>query len=221
MAKQRATVPADAWSHSEGERGLTVRVAEAWDKGGQVYLWRTVGRKPVKRALSEYLGQKEPFMLRNARGEILAGQRKRAIDAAKACVADLRSGLDPFRGSRAPAAPPVDVWPTVKTALDEALRGTGGMFVSDSEHRRAMLRVSDKVLAALRTGPGPNDFPLCEEVVPGTSQTIWRYLLDQAANVRDGVREAEKCVALLYQVLRWLHERFPNRYPVGKRPLKD
>jgi hypothetical protein len=87
--------------------------------------------------------------------------------------------------------------------------------------RAASVGDSGAPLAALRTGPGRNDFPLCEEVVPGTAQTIWRHLLKDAASVRDGVREAEKCVALLYQVLRWLHERFPNRYPVGKRPLQN
>src|SRR5690606_10088443 len=125
MAKKKQAAPTDAWSHSEGERGATIRVLEDWDRGGVVYLYRTVKRKPVKRSLSEYLGLDEPFMLRNTRGEILQGQKKRAIDAAAACLADLRLGLDPFRTNRVIATPTAaGKAPSIRELFATALRSS-------------------------------------------------------------------------------------------------
>lgn len=177
MVKPGSHKPLNAWSQSVGDRGATIRVAEDWSKGGAVYLHRTVGRKPVKRSLAEYLGLGEAFSLRNPRGEILRRRQEKAVEVAKACAADLALGLDPFRSGKSTAPRPGARKPTIRDAFDEALRSSNGMFVSDTGHKKDWLRASDHVLAALRSGPGENDYPLCEEIVPGTSQTVWRHLL--------------------------------------------
>lgn len=152
--------------------------------------------------------------LRNARGEIRATSQKQAIEAAKAAAADLRIGPDPFGSSRMQTAPQKDTKrPTIKTAFDEALCGNRGIFVAHSKHKRDWLCVSEYVLAALRTGPGPDDFPLVDEIVPGTAETVWRHLLDQATHPKHLYRTAHKAVTCLYGMIRWLHDRQPSRYP--------
>lgn len=69
-----------------------------------------------------------------------------------------------------------------------------------------------------------------DNTAPRTAQKVWRYVLHEmatpdakaraaAANLRTPtrrgsmIRTAEKCVSLLYQVVRHLHERYPKRIP--------
>src|SRR5690606_27210112 len=138
------------------------------------------------------------------------------ITAAQAVRQDLLLGLDPFRASK--SSPPSAQGksqgpPTVKEALDLALRSSRGMFVTESKHKSDMLRASDRILAALPKGM------LCEEVIPATAEVIWRHFLEQAVSVKNYRRVAEQTVDSLYRVLKWCHDREPHRFPAGKAAM--
>lgn len=203
------------WSHSVGSRGSTIWVGERRDKGDVVYLRRTVDRKPVFRSLAEHLGIPGPFRIRDERGRELERQKQVAIQAAQGCVEDLKLGLDPFRSSRLPTREEKGAErPTIKKAFNEALRSPDGKFVAETKHKRDLIACSEIVLAALGS-----DFP-ADEVIAGTAQVIWRFLLKEAEHLHDKRRTAEKCVSVLYSSLRWLHDRHPTRYPTAPAPLQ-
>lgn len=222
MAKKKPAVPENAWSHSAGDRGATIRVAEAWDKGGAVYLYRTVDRKPVKKALAEYLDLGQPFMVRDSRGGILVGQTKKAIEAAEKCAADLRLGLDPFRGTRKVPPPRDAALPTIKEAFDDALHSSKAIYLAETNHMVDKVRAANNVLAALGRGDEKNrSYPLCEEILPSTAEDIWRFMLQRATGPKHLLREAARAVEVLYQVLGRFHARYPHRYPIPAKPPKN
>jgi hypothetical protein len=211
MTKRKAEKPQDPWSESVGERGSTIRVFENWNRGGSVYLSRTKNRQPVEKSLAEYLGE-ATFTIRDSKGQIVERLQRRAWEAAIQASRDLRLRIDPFGAAAASVdgQPPLDR-PSLSKAFFEALRSRDGMFVRDTRHRQECIGLSEEILVAL------GDIPV-DGVVPRTAESLWRFYLNQAKDVKEGRRKAEKAISCLYAVLRWLNEREPTLYP-APRPV--
>jgi integrase len=213
-----APVPERPWEETVGRRPFTVWVGER-EVGGNVYVRWTVGRKPIPRSLG--------FKIRDERKRERKTDKEKALRIAKQILEALEEGQDALAlfqeivtGRPAGGAPAGGAeessYLTLQKALDRALKVPTGMYVVDDAHVRSMRRVSKLLVEAL----GPR-FSI-GDLTAATAEAVWRHILGQARAAGGevaGYGKAEKAVALLYTVARWIHERNPKEAP-GTNPKR-
>lgn len=211
-------VPERPWEETVGSRPHTVWVGER-EVGGNVYVRWSVGRKPIPRSLG--------FKIRDERKRERKTDKEKALRIARKILEALEEGRDALAvlqelvsrqpaGAAAAGGAEESNHLTLQKALDRALKVPTGMYVVDDAHVRSMRRVSRLLIEAL----GPR-FSM-GDLTATTGETVWRHVLGQAraaGGAATGYGKAEKAVALLYTVARWIHERDPKEAP-GTNPKR-
>jgi hypothetical protein len=211
-------VPERPWEETVGRRPHTVWVGER-EVGGNVYVRWSVGRKPIPRSLG--------FKIRDERKRERKTDKEKALRIARKILEALEEGRDALAvlqelvsgrlpGAAAAGGAEEGSHLTLQRALDRALKVPTGMYVVDDAHVRSMRRVSKLLIEAL----GPR-FSM-GDLTATTGETVWRHILGQARAAGGevtGYGKAEKAVAMLYTVARWIHERNPKEAP-GTNPTR-
>lgn len=188
---------AELWKEQVGTRAPRVTVFERADKDRTVWLRWYVDRKPL-------LEITHTRSIRDDRGRML----KRQQDAARL------EALEKWRelhGEKVVLETEGPLTWAQGIALAFSPRGCYPQDPDEDAHTADMANVLDEAGAILG-----EDTPW-EDITPGRVRSLWRTLRTRYAE-GGGYRKAEKMVAALFAVARWLQEEYPEqRFP---RPMR-
>ena len=184
------------WSVSVGSYGCTVAAKER-KRGGNITLYWKSAATGKQRTETLAFGVRDPY------GRELGKAVQRVTEIATQYSEDLQRGIEPIVRQHASGGENPDY---LKQGLDLYFALGTGAYRKPTKHYKQRLKDASyfpRILGA--------DFRF-SNLLPTTGEVVWRWFLERS-KAGERARTAERAVDTLYQIARWLHERYPDVIP--------